>query len=222
MNGIVTSTSTEFDPNIRFVDPIGTTNLLATASEATSSFTIAASGMGQAVGLAYSVPPFTVGKIKANLQISAMTSQDVRDLNDLAMGMLNASYREQVREYERISASANVSLWSWAFGGGAEASYEKTHEKMSSMGLTEDQIGKLMDAFLERAKSMNTVELDFTVNNTMDFAVEGNFFMYTILGEVTTEKGTAQYRMLADAGSAGGPPPTGGGAAATGGYIPLN
>lgn len=229
MGGIVASASGERDANVRFLfprgfDPDAARDTASLAGSSSASYSIQAQGMGQAVGLSYSVSAHTVAKIKANLGISAMTSADVRDLNELALGMLNASAREEIRDYERASASADLSIWSWALGGGgASASYEQTHESMRSKGLTEDQITMLMQTFLERASKMSTVELDFTVNNTNnDYAVEGNFFMYTVVGEVTSGSETKQYRLLADQGSAGGPPPTGGGAPAAGNYLAIN
>ena len=187
------------------------------------SFSIDVSGLGQLTGLAYTVSAYTEAKIKATLQISAMSSQDVKDLNELALGMLSASSQEEIKEYEKTSASANLSIWSWAFGGaGATASYEKTTQTMKSKGLTEEQITKLMDAFLVRAQQMSKVEIEFFVNNTNnDYAVSGSLYLYTVSGSVKTSTGTQQYRMLADQAAAGGPPPTGGGAPATGKIIPL-
>lgn len=191
---------------------------------AEESYSIEVSGQGQLTGLSYTVPAHAQGSIKAKLQISAMSSEDVENLNDLAMGMLDASYQEEIKEYEKTSASANLSVWTWFFGGGgASASYEKTKDTMISKGLTEEQITMLMDAFLERAKNMSTVEIDFYINNTNnDYSVSGDLYLYTVSGTIQTEKGTAQYRMLADQASAGGPPPTGGGAPSSGKVIPLN
>ena len=190
---------------------------------ASEAYSIEVSGQGQLTGLSYTVPAHASGNITAKLQTSAMSSQDVEDLNNLAMGFLDASYKEQIKEYEKTSASANLSVWTWFFGGGgATASYEKTKETMRSKGLTDEQIDELMDAFLERAKKMSTVEINFYINNTQnDYSVSGDLYLYTVSGTIKTEKGTAQYRMLADSGSAGGPPPTGGGAPSSGDVIPI-
>ncbi|MBK1897337.1 hypothetical protein [Chryseobacterium paridis] len=191
--------------------------------EAKESYSIEVSGQGQLTGLSYTIPAHTEGRITATLQISALSSQDVKDLNDLAIGMLNASYKEEVKEYEKTSASANLSVWTWFFGGGgASASYEKTKNTMKSKGLTEGQITTLMNAFLEKAKNMSSVKIDFYVNNSAnDYSVSGDLYLYTVSGSISTEKGTSQYRMLADQASAGGPPPSGGGAPSSG-TIKLN
>jgi hypothetical protein len=190
---------------------------------ATESYSIEVSGQGQLTGLSYTVPAHAEGRIKAKLQISAMSSEDVQKLNNLAMGMLDASAQTQVKEFEKTAASANLSVWTWFFGGGgASASYEKTKESMLSKGLTEAQITTLMDAFLELAKKMSTVEINFYINNSANpYSVSGDLYLYTVSGTIKTEKGTAQYRMLADSASAGGPPPSGGGAPASG-VIQLN
>ncbi len=93
---------------------------------------------------------------------------------------------------------------------------------MKSKGLSDAQITMLMDAFLERAKSMSSVEIDFFINNiNNDYAVSGDLYLYTVSGTVKTAKGTAQYRMLSDQAAAGGPPPAGGGAPSSGDVIKL-
>lgn len=193
------------------------------SGSATEAYSIEVSGQGQLTGLSYTVPAHAEGRIKAKLQISAMSSEDVQKLNNLAMGMLDASAQTQVKEFEKTAASANLSVWTWFFGGGgASASYEKTKESMLSKGLTEAQITTLMDAFLELAKKMSTVEINFYINNSANpYSVSGDLYLYTVSGTIKTEKGTAQYRMLADSASAGGPPPSGGGAPASG-VIQLN
>ncbi|NYF78555.1 hypothetical protein [Granulicella arctica] len=207
-----------------FKDPRPPVVAEISAGDASDSFSIEVSGMGQLVGLAYSIPAHTSGSIKATLQISAMSSQDVANLNALAQSMLDASYKEQVTEHEKTSASANLSVWTWFFGGGgASASYEKTRDTMKSKGLTDDQITQLMTAFLDLATKMSTVEIDFYVNNLEnDYSVSGDLYLYTVSGSIKTEKGTQQYRMLADDAAAGGAPATGGGAPSTGKIIPLN
>ncbi|WP_400191913.1 hypothetical protein [Hymenobacter sp. B81] len=216
--GEITITATDvalIDPTPRVAPAAEEMSVTGSSSD---SFSITVSGMGQLTGLAYTVPAHSSGTIKAKLQVTAMSSQDVKDLNELALGMLSASYREQIKEYEKTSASANLSVWTWFFGGGgASASYEKTRETMQSKGLTEAQVDTLMETFLERASRMNTVEINFFVNNlNNDYSVSGDLYLYTVAGSIQTAKGTQQYRMLADQAAAGGPPPTGGGAPSSG------
>ncbi|MCI1780021.1 MAG: hypothetical protein LKI53_08735 [Bacteroidales bacterium] len=209
---------------VGFKDPFERIIAKTNAGESVESYSIEVSGLGQLTGLAYTVPAHAEGKIKAKLQISAISSKDVQDLNTLAKGMLDASYREQINEFEKTSMRANISTWSWLFGGGgASASYEKTKQSMKSKGLSEAQISMLMEAFLEKAKRMSTVEIDFYVNNSAnDYSVSGDLYLYTVSGTIKTKKGTAQYRMLADQAAAGGAPASGGGASSSGSIIPLN
>jgi len=89
---------------------------------ATDSFSIEVSGQGQLTGLSYTIPAHAQGSIKAKLQTSAITSEDVKALNELALGMLSASYKEEITEFEKTSASSNLSIWGWFFGGGATSS----------------------------------------------------------------------------------------------------
>lgn len=209
---------------VGFRDPQPLATASTVSGSAEESYSIEVSGQGQLTGLSYTIPAHSSGSIKAKLQISALSSDDVKNLNALALGMLDASYQEEIEEYEKTSASANLSVWSWFFGGGgASASYERTYESMKSKGLTEEQITQLMEAFLERAQAMSEVEINFYINNSAnDYAVSGDLYLYTLSGTIKTAKGTSQYRMLADQASAGGPPPTGGGAPSTGDVYPLN
>lgn len=187
----------------------------ATASE--TGFSVDAQGTGSFTGLSYTVPAHTSGNLKARIQIMAITSADVEKMNDLVKSMLSASERSKVSTYEKIHASANISVWS-IWGGGASASYTKTKSTMKSMGLTDEQITMIIEEMFKIAQQMSHVELDFTIDNTNnDYSVSGDLQLYTIAGEITTSEGTSQYRLLADRGSAGQ-----GTAPAEGKIIPLS
>jgi hypothetical protein len=171
-----------------------------------TSFSIEVSGEGSFTGLNYTIPANTDGKVSSKIEMPCLTSEDVKNLNSAAMGMLNASYKQKVIEHEKTSASADLSVWSWLFGGAAaSASYEKTRDTMKSKGLTDEQVNKLMDAFLKMATTMSKVELDLNIDNRKnDYSVSGDLSLYTISGTVKTDKGTHQYRMLANKGNVGG------------------
>lgn len=187
----------------------------ALAGDAEEAFSIDAQGTGSFTGLAYTVPAHTKGKLEAYIQVMAIGSEDVKQLRDLVMSMLDASHKKEIKEHEETKASANVSFWS-LFGGGASASYTKTRDTMESWGLTPEQITKIIDKMFEIASKMSHVKLDFEIDNSAnDYAVSGDLYLYTISGSVKTEKGTRQYRVLADKGSAAGAP-------ATGSIIPLS
>lgn len=186
-----------------------------------TGYSVSAKGTGSFSGLSYTVPAHTSGKLKAKIQIMAMTSDDVKKLNDMAFAMLSVSKQKEVREYERTHASANLSLFGMFFGGNsASASYDKTKESMETMGLTKDQISMLISGFYEIAKKMSHVVLDFNIDNTAnDYSVSGDLQLYTISGNISTEKGTTEYRMLANKGTAGSNGDT---APAAGEVIPLS
>ena len=206
---------------VAFLSP--SNQVLDASGASETSFSIEVSGTGSLTGLSYTVPAHATGTIAAKLSLLAISSEDVKNLNNLAMGMLDASYKEEIKEHEETSGSANLSVWSWFFGGaGASASYKKTKDTMKSKGLTDGQIDKLMDAFLDIATNMSYVEINFDVNNSdNDYSVSGDLYLYTLSGSIQTEKGTQQYRMLADKGSAGDVPSKGG-APAEGKIIALN
>lgn len=182
-----------------------------------TGFSVEAQGTGSFTGLSYTVPAHTSGTLKAKIQVMAITSEDVKNLNDMVMSMLSASERSKVTSHEETHASANLSIWSM-FGGGASASYTKTTDSMHSMGLTDDQVTTIINKMFEIAQKMSHVELDFTIDNTAnDYSVSGDLQLYTIAGKISTSKGTAEYRMLSNSGSAGQ-----GVAPAQGSIIPLS
>jgi hypothetical protein len=118
-------------------------------------------------------------------------------------GMVSASVKTAVRDYEATHISANCSYFAFWSGGGS-ASYDKTHESMKSSGLTEEQITLIVQKMLEIASAMSHVEINFDVDNSAnDYQVSGSLLLYTIAGTITTANGTAEYRMLADKGTAG-------------------
>ena len=185
---------------------------------ATDSFSVESQGYGSFTGLAYTVPAHTRGKIQATIQTLALTSTDIKNLNDLIKGMVSASQYEKVRDYESTHASANISFWGfWSGGGGA--SYEKTHEELRGFGLSEDNIRTIVSAMADAARKMSHVEIDFDVENVNnDYAVSGSLMLYTIAGTISTKNQQYQYRMLADKGVAGSGNAT---APASGKIIPL-
>ncbi|SIO63194.1 hypothetical protein SAMN05444166_7273 [Singulisphaera sp. GP187] len=189
---------------IQFPRPFqGMEDITGEAPAAKDSFNVAAQGYGSFTGLAYTVPAHTSGNIKAKIQTPALTSQNIKDLNTLIEGMVSASVKTYVRDYERTHASANVSYWAFWSGGGS-ASYEKTHENMRSSGLSEEQVTTIVNKMLEIAKTMSKVEIDFNVNNSAnDYAVSGSLLIYTLSGTISTSNGQAQYRVLANKGIAG-------------------
>jgi hypothetical protein len=204
---------------IQFPEPLVRVAPLAPGGGAADSFSVDAQGNGSLTGLGYTVPAHTRGPIKAKLQTLALTSADVKNLNDLIKGMVSASQYEKVRDYESTHASANISFFAFWSGGGS-ASYEKTHEEMRGFGLSEDNIKTIVRAMAEVAKNMSHVEIDFTVENVNnDYAVSGNLLLYTIAGTINTQNKQTQYRMLADKGIAGSDGAT---APASGKIIPLS
>jgi hypothetical protein len=185
---------------------------------AQDSFNVDMQGTGSFTGLSYQVPAHTSGTIKADIETPALTSQNVKDLNTLIDGLVSASAKEKIDEYQRTHASANISAWSFWTAGGS-ASYEKTRNSMHESGLSDDQITMIVEKMLDVASTMSKVSLKFKINNSKnDYAVSGSLMLYTISGTITTQNGTAQYRLLADSGSAGSPGST---APANGNIIPL-
>jgi hypothetical protein len=167
------------------------------------SFSVEGQGYGTFSGLSYTVPAHTNGKVKANIQVLALTSTDVDNLNTLIKGMVSASQYQKVRDYESTHASANLSFWGfWSGGGGA--SYEKTHEELRGFGLSEDNIKTIVAAMAADAQKMSNVEINFDVQNAAnDYAVSGSLQIYTIAGAISSQNQQYQYRMLANKGTAG-------------------
>ncbi|MBV8887610.1 MAG: hypothetical protein JO235_26930 [Chroococcidiopsidaceae cyanobacterium CP_BM_RX_35] len=198
-------------------------HVLDLSGDSETSYSIEVSGLGSITGVDYTIPAHSTGTVVARLNMLCLTSADVKNLNDQAMGMLSASQQEEIRKHEEASASANLSIWSWYFGGGAaSASYKQTNDLMKKKGLTEEQISQLINAFMEVVRKISSVEININVNNSAyDYSVSGNLYFYTISGRVSTGKETREYRMLANTGSAGAPASEGG-APTEGIIVPLN
>lgn len=171
---------------------------------AASGFSVDAQGTGSFTGLSYTVPAHAKGTVKAVIKVMALTSADIDKLNSLVNTMLSASTQSKVTSYEKVHASANLSFWSFLTGGN-NASYDKVNTSLTTMGLTTAQITTIIDKLFDLASKMSHVEIDFTIDNSdNDYSVSGDLQLYTISGNITSSKGTAQYRMLADKGTAGG------------------
>lgn len=180
--------------------------LTATATDTPSTstgFSVKAQGTGSFTGLSYTVSAHTKGTLEAKIKVMAITSEDVKKLNDLVLSMVNASTQKEFKEYEKTHASANLSIWSF-WSAGASASYDKTTENMQKSGLNEEQITTIINKMFEIAKSQSSVKLKFEIDNSQnDYSVSGDLQLYTIGGTIQTEKGTAEFRFLADKGTAG-------------------
>ena len=183
-----------------------------------NGFNVTSMGTGSFTGLSYCVPAHTSGTIKTDIQIMALTSDNIKQLNELIMSFLSASKRDNITDFQKTHVSADISIWS-IFGGGASASYDHTHQEMHTMGLTDDQISTIIEKFADLASKMSHVKLDFNVDNTaFDYQVCGDLQLWTMSGTIKTAKGTQEYRMLANRGKADQAPAT---APAGGGIIPL-
>lgn len=195
------------------------TGALTAEPSATDSFNVSAQGNGSFTGLAYTVPPHATGTIVAKIQTLALTTADITNLNTLIQGMVSASQWQKVRDYQETHASADLSFFGLISGGGS-ASYTQTHEQMSGFGLSDDNIAKIIDTMAAMAQKMSNVEINFTIDNSAnDYQVSGSLLLYTIAGTIQTSNGQAQYRLLANQGTAG---QQGAQAPASGNIIPLN
>src|SRR5258708_1152193 len=183
----------------------------ATPQFASEGFEIEASGTGTFTGLAFSIPAHTEGKAKVQVQVEAMGSENLQELNKSIMTLLNVSQQKTVEEHKAVSAHADLSLWDvLGFGGsgGASASYERSKSSMESLGLSEEQISMIIKDFFKAASKMSHVELRLEIDNRAnDYAVHGGLELYTMSGHVRTGEESHQYRLLATEGTAGVPGP---------------
>ena len=191
-------------------------HLLDAGGSSEDGFSVEGSGTGSFTGLAYSVPAHASGTIQATIQAMCMTSADVATLNAMMEGFLATTVKTDVRTHAEAKGAANLGFFSF-FSGGASASASATRDSMKTSGLNEAQITTFLEKMLELASKMNHVKLDFMIDNKdNDYSVSGDLQLYTLSGVIKTSKGTKQYRVLADKGTAGN-----GAASATGKIIPM-
>ena len=190
--------------------------LLDAGGSSEDSFSVEACGTGSFTGLVYFIPAHASGTLKAVSQAMCMTSADVETLNSMMEGMLKDSVKEVITTHSEANGFGNLSFFRF-FSGGASASAAATRETMKSSGLTEAQINTFMAEMFKIASTMKHVELDFRIDNKdNNYSVSGDLQLYTLSGQIKTSKGTKQYRLLAEKGTAGN-----GAASATGKIIPL-
>lgn len=179
-------------------------SILLDAGSETTGFSVDACGTGSFTGLSYTIPAHASGKLVAAIQVMALTSGDMKDLNEMVMTMLKASEQKKVIDYGKAQGSGNLSIWRF-FSAGAQASASKTTDTMTTSGLNPEQMTTIINRMFDMASKMSRVKLDFTIDNSKnDYNVSGDLQLYTISGTISTSKGTKQFRMLADQGTAGG------------------
>lgn len=203
-----TTTKVNFPTNLKMED----------IPSSTTGFNANSVGTGSFTGLAYTVPAYTKGTIKADLEVMCITTEDVKTLNSLVDTMLSSSAKSKIASSTTTKASADLSFWDFLFGG-ASASVTHSNSAMHSLGLTTDQITIIVKKLFDIASKMSHVSIDFEVENqNHDFSVSGDLELFTIGGTVSSGKETKQYRMLANQGTAGN---SSGQAPAKGKIIPM-
>ena len=182
----------------------GGTQLVGVGGGAAESFSVDSVGRGSFTGLNYTVAAHAKATITVTIQTLSLTTADVDNLNSLINTMVNAATKEVVdTKSKSTSGSANLSFWDFWCGGSA-SSNTTTTDAMKTSGLKDAQISALMDKLFDLASKMNNVAMILDIDNTAyDYEVSGDIALYTVGGQVTTSKGTTQFRMLADKGTAG-------------------
>ena len=172
----------------------GSVSLVTTADGTEeAAFNITNQGVIQITGGAYSIPAYTKAKVTA--RETAMSFAGVDTLNKLVLGMLNATQRSAVEDYQRTHASADVSIWSM-FGDGGSSSSAQIHSTMQAMGLTQAQIATIAAQLSHLASQMSQVSVELDVDNSENgYPACGFLQVYTISGWVS---GSQPFTMLAN------------------------
>ena len=110
---------------------------------------------------------------------------------------------EKQAELQRLLASSpHGDLAIFSTLGGSDSSSKRS---LASLGLTDEQIARVTEAFGDAASTMSVVGLDARIDTTSrDVAATGDLMLFTISGAVTSSKGTQDYRLIANKADADG------------------
>jgi len=170
---------------------------------------VKAQGMGKYSGLEFCVPAHTKAKIKVNTDICAVPSEEIKKVTDYIKSLMTETQKENLEKYESEHSTGDLSIWS-VFSLGKDASYDEINQKMKSMGLSDEQITKIHEMLETAVHQTTEVAMEYKIDNrNFDYETCGSIYLWTIEGQLRSQKNQTQFRLLAGSGFSGQAPATG-------------
>jgi hypothetical protein len=166
---------------------------------ATDGVSITSFGKGQLVGTTYAVPAHGQIDVDFQLQLQCITPDQVKAMNELIRGLLDASHQHEYDNLNKTEVSGGLSFFSF-FSGGLKATTTNTNHTMDKWGLSEEHQKKIINEMMKLANKMNKFNYKGTIyNKEYDYSVSGNLF--GIVMDCTVQQGSSstQFRAIAPA-----------------------
>jgi hypothetical protein len=154
-------------------------------------------GKGQLVGTTYTVPAHGQIDVNFKLQLQCVTPDQIKAMNDMIRGLLNASEQKKYDNLNTTKVSGGLSFFAF-FSGGLKADTTNVNHTMHSWGLSPKDIAKIVTAMMKLANTMNKFEYKGTIyNKDYSYAVSGNLFGVVMDCTITQGTSQQQVRMIA-------------------------
>ena len=151
----------------------------STSAGNSDGFMVNSAGMGSLTGISFSCPAFGNCKVKGCLEERALTSQNVKDLNQHIMGIVGASRYQEIHDVMQNHPSGDLALFAHFAGASGAASAGETHDRMEGFGLPKEDIGEIVHQLAQAAAKMSEICVDFNIENTANnYGVSGHLRLY--------------------------------------------
>ncbi|MEK2059026.1 hypothetical protein WOB64_02710 [Vibrio parahaemolyticus] len=173
-------------PLVPFVRPMGSSSGLA----------VQAFGQGQIAGASYSVPAHGELTLDFDIKLSCITPENVQNITDTIKALLSASEYERFKEMEKRTASGGISFFG-LFGWSGRGSYEKTKERMSGFGLSEENQRTIINTMAKAASELSTYKVNGTIyNRNNDYSVSGHIYAMVMDCQIVSDEYVNQQRYI--------------------------
>lgn len=174
------------------------TVMMAAPGVATDGVTVTSYGQGQLTGATYTVPAHGVITVDFELELMAVTGQDIDNLNNLIRGMLSASEQKRYDSLSKSESSGGSASFLFFGGGYSHRSASQVTQEMDSFGLTTEQQTQIITQMLTLTNNKQKFSYKGKIfNRDYDYDVTGNLFGIVMDATIQQGQQSAQVRMLA-------------------------
>ena len=174
------------------------TVMFADSGTATDGVSVTSYGQGQVTGATFTVPAHGTIDVKFDLQLLAVSGQDVENLNNLIRGMLSSAKQAKFDSYAKSTASGGSGSFLFFSGGYSHRSSEEVATSMEAWGLTRDQQTQIITQMLKLTNKTEKFSYKGKIENKdYDYDVTGNLFGIVMDATIQQGQQSSQIRMLA-------------------------
>lgn len=176
---------------------VSKSDVLEELSDSDDGVAVNSYGQGKVSGVTFTVPAHGEIEVDFTLKMNCATPDDVKNMNDLIRGLLDASKQHEFDELEKTEVSGGLSFMTF-WSGGAKASYSDTKHTMDKWGLSEENQQTIVKGMMELIQKQNVLRYKGTVHNReYDYSVSGNMFGIVMDAQIRQDQHSNQVRVLA-------------------------